>query len=112
MEIKNAKITSASIEIEDHGILTAWLHLEYGDSTAQGFGGYGFYASPKTWQKKDFPFFGRFVWRCLEIAEVGRWSDIVGKTVRVKADWGKVQAIGHITRNDWFDPSEQFKTTD
>lgn len=39
VETKNAKITGTMLGIEDHGILTAMLYLDYG-GTAQGFGGY------------------------------------------------------------------------
>ena len=35
----NAMIRSVALEYEDHGILTCWLHLDYGGS-CQGFGGY------------------------------------------------------------------------
>ena len=38
-EIKNAIITGTYLGIEDHGILTFWLYLDYGGS-GQGFGGY------------------------------------------------------------------------
>ena len=41
METKNATIKSTMLGYyEDHGILTA-LYLDYGDSSVQGFGGYG-----------------------------------------------------------------------
>ena len=41
-ESKNAVITSATITSDDHGMLSAWLHLDYGGS-GQGFGGYCLY---------------------------------------------------------------------
>lgn len=103
--IKNAVIRSARIHIEDHDILTVWLDLDYG-GMCQGFGGYGFYAKPKDWWKKDFPYCARFIWRCLEIADVDAWDKLPGKTIRARSDSGKVHAIGHIVKDDWFDPSE------
>ena len=48
-----------------------------------------------------------------EIAEVSSWEKIVGKTIRVKLDKpglaGSILAIGHIVKDDWFNPSEDFK---
>jgi len=31
-----------------------------------------------------------------------------GKTIRVKSSHGEVEAIGHIVKDDWFNPSEDF----
>ena len=109
METKNAIITSARITNDDHGILSAWLHLDYGGS-GQGFGGYALYL-PKSFEHHNdgFPFCGHFIWRVLEVAGVSDWSDLAGKTIRVKADNGKVKAIGHIVKDDWFDPSKDFE---
>lgn len=109
MEEKNAIVESVSIGDGDRGLLTAWLQLNYGGS-GQGFGGYVLYL-PKDYNhftnKGDFA--GHFIFRCMEIAGVTKWQDIKGKTVRVRADHGRVEAIGHIVKNDWFNPSEDFK---
>lgn len=53
---------------------------------------------------------GHFIFRCMKIAEVDEWSNLVGKTIRVKYTHSKVVAIGHIVKNDWFNPSEDFAT--
>ena len=108
-EIKNAVIQSTSIDIGDRYLLSAWLHLDYGGS-GQGFGGYTLYL-PKDYKhhtcKGDYA--GHFIFRCLEIAGVEKWEDLKGKTIRVKADHNHVIAIGHIVKDDWFNPSEDFK---
>lgn len=108
MEIKNAIIESAVIDTGDRGLLTAWLFLDYGGS-GQGFGGYSLYL-PKDYKhhtnKGDFA--GHFIFRCMQIAGVEKWSDLKGKTIRVKATNDGVEAIGHIVKDDWFNPSEDF----
>jgi hypothetical protein len=110
-EIKNAKIESVKLTNEDHGLLSAWLYLDYGGS-GQGFGGHCLYL-PKIFshskQSMQANYAGHFIWRCLEIAEVGEWSKLKGKTIRVKSSHASVEAIGHITKDDWFCPREDFQ---
>jgi len=107
METKNAVIESARITSEDYGCLTAWLVLDYGGS-GQGFGGWSLYL-PKAFRHHQAQgYAGHFIWRVLEVAGVTKWSAVVGKTVRVRADDSKVHAIGHIVKDDWFCPSEDF----
>lgn len=106
VEIRNAVITDARFDTERG--LSAWVYLDYGGS-GQGFGGYLLYA-PKGWAANATPgnFAGHFIWRVLEIAGADDWSKLKGKTVRAKATWEKVLAIGHIVKNDWFDPGADF----
>jgi hypothetical protein len=109
LEIRNAIIESAEITNDDHGLLTAWLYLKYSGS-GQGFGGLALYL-PKDFKhhKIDNGFAGHFIWRCMEIAGVSKWSDLPGKTIRVRHEHSKVHSIGHIIDEDWFAPSEDFK---
>jgi hypothetical protein len=108
IEIKNAIIQSAEIRNDDHGLLTAWLSLDYGGA-GQGFGGYVLYL-PKsfTHHQPDTRYAGHFIWRVMEVADVSVWSALAGKTIRVKADANKVHAIGHIVKDIWFDPAIEF----
>jgi len=114
IEVRNAIITKATITNDDHGLLSAWLSLDYGGS-GQDFGGYALYL-PFAPNPKDFKnsinqknYAGHFIWRCMEVADVTEWSKLVGKTIRVKAEHSKVHAIGHIVKDDWFDPSADFE---
>ena len=109
MEERNAIIESATITNDDHGLLSAWVYLDYGGS-GQGFGGYALYL-PKDFRAatNQANYAGHFIWRVMEIAGVSRWSDLAGKTLRVRHEHHKVQAIGHIVKNDWFNPEVEFK---
>ncbi|MFA5424466.1 MAG: hypothetical protein WC374_11485 [Phycisphaerae bacterium] len=109
MEIKNAVIESASIKLSD-GFLSAGFTLDYGDCGHQGFGyGYVLYV-PKSWMHhKMESVAGHFIYRIMEIAGAESWDGLIGKTIRVKSDWSNIEAIGHIVKDDWFNPSEDFK---
>lgn len=106
IETKNAIITSARFDVERG--LSAYLTLDYGGS-GQSFGGYLLYA-PKGWaaHSDGGNYCGHFVYRCLEIAGVEDWSALVGRSIRVRSEHSKVHAIGHIVKDDWFDPSADF----
>ena len=108
IEIKNAVIKGVKLSTDDHNLLTCWLDLDYGGS-GQGFGGYALYL-PKSFSHHTLnSVAGHFIFRCMEIAGVTEWDQMVGKTVRAKAEHSKVHAIGHIVKDDWFNPSEDFK---
>ena len=106
-EEKNAVIKSARISNDDHGLLTAWLDLDYGGA-GQGFGGFALYL-PKSFKhhKKQMNWAGHFIWRVMEVAGVTRWADLPGKTVRVLASHEKVHSIGHIVKDDWYTPETE-----
>ena len=108
-EEKNAVIESATIRNDDHGLLSAWLTLDYGGS-GQGFGGYALYLPDQfKHHKPSGPnYAGHFIWRVMEIAGVSEWSKLPGKTIRVRAKHKGVEAIGHIVKDDWFEPKADF----
>lgn len=108
MEIRNAIISDAKLINDDHGVLTAWLNLDYGGE-CQGFGGYVLYLPQNCKYHSVWGLAGHFIWRVLEIADVASWDQLVGKTVRVKQDHTCVYAIGHIVKNDWFCPKDDFQ---
>lgn len=112
MTIKNAVIDSVSLDMGDRGLLTAWLFLDYG-GTSQGFGGYALYLPKSYTHHSMMSHAGHFLFRCMEVAGVEKWHELKGRTVRVQTDKeglsGNIIAIGHIVKNDWFNPSEDFK---
>ncbi|NBW21537.1 MAG: hypothetical protein EBR82_77625 [Caulobacteraceae bacterium] len=107
-EVKNAIIRGATLTKADHGVLSAWIELDYG-GTCQGFGGYALYLPKSCTHHSLTGPAGHFIWRVLEIADVAEWGKLVGKTIRVRGDHGGVEAIGHIVKDDWFCPREDFK---
>jgi hypothetical protein len=112
--IKNAIIDDMSIDDGDRGLLTAWLFLDYG-GTHQGFGGISLYLSKDyTHHKLSCGFAGHFIYRCMEIAGVNKWQNLKGKSIRVKLSndgfGASIISIGHIIKDDWFNPSEDFNS--
>jgi hypothetical protein len=105
IEIRNAIIKSATLSSEDHGILSSYLHLDYG-GMGQGFGGYCLF-NPNFKSKAAA---GLWIWRCLEIADVTEWSKLPGRTIRAQGDVNKIHRIGHILKDVWFDPRDEFAT--
>jgi len=110
MEIINATIKNAEIQLDyDGAFLTAWIDLDY-DGAGQGFGGFCFDQFDKTQNKRVGTAWGcEYIRQILEVIGVMKWSDLKGKNVRVKQDSNKVYAIGHIIKNRWFDPKENLK---
>lgn len=114
IQIRNARIEA--VEIDTERCLSAWLRLDYGGS-GQGFGGYVLYMpawgsarpgdSPE-YQRYLGNYAGVFIHRCIQIGGVEKWEQLPGKTIRARHEHTKVHAIGHILKDDWFNPSEEF----
>jgi hypothetical protein len=109
IEIKNAVIESAILTKGDRGFLDCWLMLDYG-GTGQGFGGYALYLPKSFDHHKLESVAGHHIFRIMEIAGVDTWDKLKGKTIRVKTEGysGPVKAIGHIVKDDWFNPAEDY----
>lgn len=109
-QVKNAVIEKAIIDTGDRGLLTAWLQLDYG-GMGQGFGGHALYL-PESYDHHELKSFaGHFIFRCLEIAGVDCWDRLPSKTIRVRTEKGLIKAIGHIVKDDWFCPEDDFSKT-
>ncbi|KAF0844360.1 hypothetical protein FNL37_1804 [Methylovorus glucosotrophus] len=106
-DIKNAVITSATLSTSDRGVLDCWVTLDLGGAS-QGFGGYALYlpASFKNFQLLSTA--GHFIYRCMEVAGVEEFSKLPGKAIRIDADSGCIYGIGHIVKDDWFYPEDDF----
>jgi hypothetical protein len=108
-DIRNAVIRKVDILIE-RGILTVWLHLEFG-SGGQAFGGYYLHSlSRKDYKVTDFGgHAGHFIMRVLEIVGVEHWDELKGKPVRVRGNSERITTIGNFIKDEWFNPSIEFE---
>ena len=110
--IYNAKVNSTSLGYEDHGILTAFVHLDYSGSS-QGFGGYSL-DSPsidREVSRNRLPHLacGHFIMGVLRVTKASDWESVKGCVVRARVEDGFVCALGHFMDDDWFCPKEEFK---
>ena len=106
-EIRNAKITSTMLGVEDHGILTCFVHLS-GDSWGVGFGGYALDQYSENEKRRRGTAYGmEFIRRLLATLDVETWEKLPGQVVRVDTEgWGgKALRIGHALKEQWFDPA-------
>lgn len=109
-EIVNARITGTNLGIEDHGILTFMIFLEW-PGCGQGLGGYCL-DKPISRDCETRAGFGPgliAIRKILETVGVTKWEDLKGQLVRAKVDgWGSSRPpiIGHILEDRWFDLKE------
>ena len=109
IKIKNAIIKSTHLGKEDHGIMSATVILDYGGAQ-QGFGGYSLDAFNEKKDKRVGGEYGmRFIMELMEAVGVTKWEDLPGTHVRVKCELSKVHEIGHILRDNWFNPEDLSK---
>lgn len=106
MEIENARITSTSITMKDHGSLTFWVFLE-GCGWGVGFGGYCIghgYLGSKDFKAENGDGLEAMM-RIMDVVGVDSWEDLNGKYVRCELEgWGgKCVKIGNIITDKWFD---------
>lgn len=109
--IENGVIESVSISNEDHGCLTAWLHLKFGSSSGCSFGGFKIGNADADGCNLEAPNYAAdWIVRCLEVGGVHKWEDLKGRPVRVLHEGlgGQVVAVGHYIEDKWFCPRVQY----
>lgn len=110
MKTSNARIVSTMLGAEDHGILSAWIQLDYGNG-GQSFGGYALDGKRNDELKMREPSVvcGHFIRRVLQVVGVESWEKLPDTPCRVVHEQGKVHAIGHYLKEEWFNPTDEFK---
>jgi hypothetical protein len=114
MSIHNAKIDSTFLGIEDHGIMTFFLHLSW-DSCGIGYGGYGLDGHSKP-ERVGHGQAYQAIRRILETLGLHQWEAIKGQLCRVDFDdgpgcSGRVTRIGHILEDKWFDLAAHMRSS-
>ena len=99
-DIINARITGTMLGLEDHGIMTSFVHLEW-DSGGVSLGGFVLGGQSGI----------KFIQRTLEVVGVEKWEDLEGKYVRVETEGlgSPVRGIGNILKEEWLYPKDFFK---
>ena len=113
IETRNARITGTTLGVEDHGIFSCMLHLDYGGAM-QGFGGFSLDepikdANGKFLRRQGSALGAEFLMRVLAVTGASSWEKLPGTPVRVRADYNKVYAIGHYIEERWFYPEHDLK---
>lgn len=111
-EILNAQVTDADLSMADHGSLVLWLQLN-GNGWGVGYGGYGIgkgYVGASEF--KGFAKGTELIMRVMDTIGVATFKELFGKYVRVavnfNSDGGRVNIIGNIIEDKWFDIKDFF----
>ena len=109
-KIENAIIDSTTITVDDLGLLSARLMLDFGSGGLQEFGSDSAFVMPKTFGCGTMEYAaGHFIRRVMQIADVERWDQLKGRAVRTTTwDDQRIKGIGHIVRDDWFFPMDDY----
>lgn len=91
----NARITGTDLGDKEHGIPNFWLHLEH-EGGSQSFGGYALRGG-----------FGiDAIMGVLKTLEVESWEALPGTILRIRGDGQKIEAIGHVLKDQWLNLAE------
>lgn len=107
LQTQNAQIAATQLGYDDHGIVTAFLQLQW-PGMGGGFGGYVLHS--------DHPHSGltafgmQYLRSVLDVVGVRTWEELAGKHIRIVQEPGsglnRIIGIGHIMEDRWFFPHE------
>jgi len=109
----NAKIGYTTLGVEDHGIMTFMIGMEW-DGSGQGMGGYAL----DSWSKEQDKRVGHadsimMIRDIIETVGVDSWEKLKGQYVRIVREsdsWSaRIIGIGHIVEDKWCFLSDYFK---
>jgi len=79
-----AKIESTSLGVEDHGVMTGYLNVSYGNGGAQSIGGYALDEWDPEQKRRVGTAYGlEWIARVIEACGVEKWEDLPGRTIFV-----------------------------
>lgn len=108
-KIEYMKISSVDLSTEDYGCLVMRMWLENEGKIVlfgNAFLGRG-YLGAESFEGSEFG--TEYIMRVMDVVGVSSFNDMVGKYVRVEANWGKtVDKIGNATKDKWFSQKEFF----
>ena len=108
-KILNAVVERAKLYFEEHGCLCLDLTVKH----AGGYQAFGGVNLGSRFQKAYKPDGGDcafwYIKRVFDICGVDNLNEIPGKTIRVRLEDERIEAIGHIIKEDWFSPKNDFK---
>lgn len=112
LTVENAIVKKVEITTEDHGLLTAYLHVEF-DGGGCGFGGFKLGNADRSNLIMEKNYCAEFLARCIHtICGFGRWESLEGRPLRVLHEGiggGGIVAIGHYLKNEWFCPKVEWR---
>lgn len=97
----NARIKDVTLGLEDHGIPTAYVTVEYDGGSVQGFGGYDLRPGSAMLN---------FVMGVQEAVGASDWSKLKGMYCRIGRPEHRIEAIGHIVEDRWFYTDDIYKS--
>lgn len=112
MTIENAKITSTSISMADHGVLCISFCVKgdgWGCNIGQYVNGIG-YLGAKEWKGNGSAIVAMM--KIMDTVGVSKWEDLPGKFIRVKINGcgSTIDEIGNIIEDKWFNLREFYAT--